>query len=108
MDEWESMAAFLADPANHGGAETERFDTHTATVVVAGEHAWELRRPVDYGWLDYGTRARRRNCGEHEIEVNSTAAPGLYLGLAGIVPERDGWRLTGLVRTFRRRSSRWC
>jgi len=96
MGEWESMAAFLADRANHGGAETERFDTHTATVVVVGEHAWKLRRPVDYGWLDYGTRARRRHCAEHEIEVNSTAAQGLYLCLAGIAPERDGWRLTGL------------
>ena len=97
MSDWGSMAAFLADPATHGGAETQRIDTHTAAVVVAGDRAWKLRRPVDYGWLDYSTRARRRHCAEREIALNSAPAPGLYLGLGGILPTRDGggdrWRL---------------
>jgi aminoglycoside phosphotransferase family enzyme/predicted kinase len=92
---WESMAAFLADPATHGGAGTQRIDTHTAAVVVAGDRAWKLRRPVNYGWLDYGTLARRRECAEREIALNSPTAPGLYLGLAGIVPDGGGWRLVG-------------
>jgi aminoglycoside phosphotransferase family enzyme/predicted kinase len=87
------MAAFLADPASHGGAETQRIDTHTAAVVMAGERAWKLRRPVDYGWMDYSTRERRRECAEREIALNSATAPGLYLGLGGILPDGDGWRL---------------
>jgi hypothetical protein len=62
MSDWDAMAAFLADPASHGGAETQRIGTHTAVVVLAGDRAWKLRRPVDYGWLDYATRARRRQC----------------------------------------------
>ena len=77
MRDFESMAAFLADPATHGGAGTQRIDTHTAAVVVAGDRAWKLRRPVDYGWLDYSTRARRRYCAEREITLNSGTAPGL-------------------------------
>ena len=93
MSDWGSMAAFLADPATHGGAETQRIDTHTAVVVVAGDRAWKLRRPVDYGWLDYSTRARRRHCAEREIALNSGPAPGLYLGLGGILREGEGWRL---------------
>jgi aminoglycoside phosphotransferase family enzyme/predicted kinase len=95
MSDWAEMAAFLADPATHGGAETRRIDTHTAAVVVAGERAWKLRRPVDYGWLDYSTRARRRHCAEREIALNSGPAPGLYLGLGGIQGEGDSWRLLG-------------
>jgi aminoglycoside phosphotransferase family enzyme/predicted kinase len=91
--DWEMMAAFLADPATHGGAETHRIDTHTAAVVVAGDRAWKLRRPVDYGWLDYATRARRRECAEREIALNAPTAPGLYLGLGGIVPDGGCWRL---------------
>lgn len=93
MTDWDQMAAFLADPATHGGVETQRFDTHTAAVVVAGERAWKLRRPVDYSWLDYATRARRRECAEREIVLNSVTAPKLYIGLGGIVPDGDGWRL---------------
>ena len=93
MGNWEGMAAFLADPATHGGAETQRIDTHTAAVVMAGDRAWKLRRPADYGWLDYATRERRRVCAEREIALNSATAPGLYLGLGGILPDGDGWRL---------------
>ncbi|MGR3717945.1 MAG: bifunctional aminoglycoside phosphotransferase/ATP-binding protein [Thermohalobaculum sp.] len=93
MRDFESMAAFLADPATHGGAGTQRIDTHTAAVVVAGDRAWKLRRPVDYGWLDYATRARRRDCAGREIALNSGTAPGLYLGLGGILREGDGWQL---------------
>jgi len=93
MRDWDAMAAFLADPASHGGAATRRIDTHTAAVVVAGDRAWKLRRPVDYGWLDYATRARRRHCAEREIALNSGPAPGLYLGLGGILRAGKGWRL---------------
>jgi aminoglycoside phosphotransferase family enzyme/predicted kinase len=87
------MAEFLASPATHGGAEVRRIDTHTAAVIVAGDRAWKLRRPVDYGWLDYATRARRQECAEREIALNSSTAPGLYLGIGGITATRDGWRL---------------
>ncbi|MHA1529813.1 MAG: bifunctional aminoglycoside phosphotransferase/ATP-binding protein [Alphaproteobacteria bacterium] len=93
MRDWDEMAAFLADPATHGEAETQRIDTHTAAVVVVGERAWKLRRPVDYGWLDYATRARRRHCAEREIALNSGPAPGLYLGLGGVLRAGKGWRL---------------
>jgi aminoglycoside phosphotransferase family enzyme/predicted kinase len=94
MADWDAMATFLADPATHGGAATQRIDTHTAAVVMAGNRAWKLRRLVDYGWLDYSTRTRRRHCAEREVALNSHAAPGLYLGLCGILPESGGWRLT--------------
>ncbi|MCL5777254.1 AAA family ATPase [Limibaculum sp. FT325] len=82
--EFERFAAFLADPATHGGTRPERIDTHTAAVFLAGERAFKLRRPVDYGFLDYSTRARRRASALREIAENSRTAPGLYLGLAGI------------------------
>ena len=84
MTAFDRIAAFLADPATHGGTRTRRIDTHTAVVVLAGDRAWKLRRPVDYGWLDYGSRERRHLCAEREIQLNAQAAPGLYLGLGGI------------------------
>ncbi|HUF88311.1 MAG TPA: AAA family ATPase [Thermohalobaculum sp.] len=91
--DFDSMAGFLADPATHGGAETRRIDTHTAAVILAGERVWKLRRPVDYGWLDYATRARRRLSAAREIAWNKGSAPGLYIGLGGLVADGTGWRL---------------
>ena len=93
LTDFERMAAFLAEPATHGGAETARIDTHTAAVVLAGKQAWKLRRPVDYGWLDYATLERRRGFAQAEIDLNAPTAPGLYLGLGGLLPQGGGWRL---------------
>lgn len=84
------MAAAL-DRFLGGGA--ERIDTHTAAVLMAGDRALKLRRPVNYGWLDYSTRARRRAAARREIASNNLTAPGLCEGLAGLVPDGDGWRM---------------
>ncbi len=92
-DEWAAMAAWLAEPSHHGARDGRRIDTHTAMIALVGERAWKLRRPVDYGWLDYGTRARRLQCAELEISLNGPTAPGLYIGLGGIAPDGDGFRL---------------
>jgi len=83
MPDWDEAAAFLADPATHG-AEPVVIETHTARVVLAGDRVWKLRRPVDYGWLDYSSRSRRRIMAEREIAWNGPTAPGLYLGLGGV------------------------
>ncbi|MBK0399908.1 AAA family ATPase [Limibaculum sp. M0105] len=83
-DDFARFTALLADPATHDGASVARIDTHTAAVFLAGDRAFKLRRPVDYGFLDYSTRARRRASAEREIAENARSAPGLYLGLAGI------------------------
>ncbi len=81
---WQRLAERLADPASHGGAATEVIDTHTALVVLAGARVYKMRRPVDYGWLDYATPARRRAMAEAEVAINAPHAPGLYLGVGGI------------------------
>jgi aminoglycoside phosphotransferase family enzyme len=93
LSEFERMAEYLASSAAHGGAEVQRIDTHTAVVVLAADRAWKLRRPVDYGWLDYSTRDRRRHCAQSEVTLNSVTAPGLYLGIGGLLLEGGGWRL---------------
>ncbi|MGF1503364.1 MAG: AAA family ATPase [Paracoccaceae bacterium] len=88
---WDDVAAWLAEPGALSAGETaaahvrpEIVETHTARVFLTPEAAWKLRLPVDYGWLDYGTRARRRAAAEREVTRNAPAAPGLYLGLAGV------------------------
>ena len=88
--DWESAARFLAEAAFDAAPEV--IETHTARVHLAGARVWKLRRPVDYGWLDYATRARRREMAEREIALNAPAAPGLYLGLGGVA---TGPRLIG-------------
>ncbi|MBK3737231.1 AAA family ATPase [Azospirillum brasilense] len=85
-----SVAAFLADPASHGGAAVERVETHAAMVFLAGDRAYKLKRAVRYPYLDYSTAERRRAACLEELRLNRRTAPSLYLGLESVVRRADG------------------
>lgn len=75
------VTAFLGDPRTHGGAAVERIDTHAASVFLAGDRAWKIKRPVRLPYLDFSTRPRRWAALRAELRLNAATAPGLYLGL---------------------------
>ncbi|CAO3378712.1 bifunctional aminoglycoside phosphotransferase/ATP-binding protein [Azospirillum argentinense] len=83
-------AAFLADPASHGGAAVERVETHAAIVFLTGDRAYKLKRAVRYPYLDYSTAERRRAACVEELRLNRRTAPSLYLGLESVVRRPDG------------------
>ncbi|MCW2247329.1 aminoglycoside phosphotransferase family enzyme/predicted kinase [Azospirillum fermentarium] len=83
------VPAFLGDPRTHGGAAVERIDTHAASVFLAGDRAWKIKRPVRLPYLDFSTRARRWAALRTELALNASTAPGLYLGLWAVA-WRDG------------------
>ncbi len=91
---FDELAAWLAADAPQGGP-VQRIDTHTAAIFLSRDRALKLRRPVDYGWLDYATPAKRLAAARREVAQNDLTAPGLTLGLAGLVREAGGFRLTG-------------
>jgi aminoglycoside phosphotransferase family enzyme/predicted kinase len=73
--------------ARHG--EVPLIETHISWVLLAGDHAYKLKKPVRFGFLDFSTLAlRRRFCAE-EVRLNRRLAPDLYLG---VVPVRAGAR----------------
>lgn len=88
--------ALLADPATHGGCAVERFDTHGASVFLAGDRAYKLKRAVKFPFLDFSTLERRGTACRAEVALNRRTAPGLYLGLGAVVAEPGGaLRLVG-------------
>ncbi|AWJ86208.1 hypothetical protein TSH58p_22000 (plasmid) [Azospirillum sp. TSH58] len=90
QDPTQTVAAFLADPASHGGAAVERVETHAAIVFLAGDRACKLKRAVRYPYLDYSTVERRRAACVEELRLNRRTAPSLYLGLDSVVRRPDG------------------
>jgi aminoglycoside phosphotransferase family enzyme/predicted kinase len=71
----------LRDPSRypHPVAQVELLETHISWVLLAGEFAYKLKKPVTLPFLDYGTVARRRICCEAELRLNRRYAPDLYL-----------------------------
>ncbi|HEX8988127.1 MAG TPA: AAA family ATPase [Rhodocyclaceae bacterium] len=59
----------------------ELMETHTSWVVLAGDRAYKIKKPITLPFLDYGTLAKRRAACMAELRYNRRFAPELYLGL---------------------------
>lgn len=66
------------------GLGAELVETHISWVLLAGEFAYKLKKPLRLPFVDYSTPARRRAFCEEEVRVNRRLASGLYLGVARI------------------------
>src|SRR3977135_1234731 len=86
----EEVLALLSDPATHGGEPVRRIDTHAASVFLAGERAYKVKRAVKFPFLDYTTPDKRKAACEAEMKVNRPFAPGLYLRSVAITRQADG------------------
>jgi len=80
----------LADWLAEALGARERIDTHAASVFLAPERAYKLKRPVSLGYLDFSTVEQRRAALARELELNAEQAPALYLRLSVITREPDG------------------
>ncbi|UBU08984.1 hypothetical protein [Nonomuraea gerenzanensis] len=59
--------------------------THAAMVVLSGERAYKLKKPVHLGFLNCTTvRARLAAC-RREVELNRRLAPDVYEGVADVL-----------------------
>lgn len=62
--------------------------THISHVLLAGPHAYKIKKPMDFGFLNFTDRDQRRFFCNEEIRLNRRLAPDLYLGVVGL--DADG------------------
>jgi aminoglycoside phosphotransferase family enzyme/predicted kinase len=68
-------AAFYPHPVDT----IEYIQTHISSVFLTGDYAYKLKKPVDFGFLDFSTPELRRRFCEAEVELNRRLAPAVYL-----------------------------
>ena len=86
----EEAFSLLGDPATHDAEPVRRIDTHAASVFLAGERAYKVKRAVKFDFLDYSSIAKRKAACDAEMEVNRPYAPGIYLRAVAITRKVDG------------------
>ena len=59
-------------------------ETHIGVVILLGDRAYKIKKPVRTGFLDFTTPARRRAALQRELELNRRLAPDVYLGLSEV------------------------
>ncbi len=70
--------------ANHGGESPRLIETHISWVLLAGERAYKIKKPLDLGFLDFSTLEKRRFFCEEELRLNRRLAPDYYLAVEPI------------------------
>jgi uncharacterized protein len=76
----------LIDKGNFGHATTsiELVETHISWVLLTGEYAYKIKKPVNLGFLNFSTLAARHKFCLIELELNRRFAPELYLDVVSI------------------------
>ena len=70
----------------------EVIETHISIILLTGSYAYKFKKPVNFGFLDFSTLARRKHFCEEELRLNRRLAPELYLD---VMPVSAGPKLGG-------------
>ena len=56
----EDLLSFLEDPASypHHPESVEIIQTHASYIAIAGPYVYKVKKPVDFGFLNFSTRPR--------------------------------------------------
>ena len=102
---WPPLIQGLLDPSLYPChvERVELLQTHGAWVLLAGDSAFKIKKPVQFDFMDFSTLALRRAACEAELRVNRRFASDhpdrqIYLGVRPIVgtPEAPRWGRPGL------------
>jgi aminoglycoside phosphotransferase family enzyme/predicted kinase len=73
----------------------ELVETHMSWVVLTGEYAYKLKKPVRFAFVDATTLAARRRLCELELVLNRRFAPDLYLDVVSLRETAGVLRFSG-------------
>ncbi|HPK53999.1 MAG TPA: AAA family ATPase [Smithellaceae bacterium] len=68
----------------------ELVQTHISYVFIAGDIVYKIKKPVDFGFLDFTDIAKRKFYCEEELRLNKRLAPSIYLDIAPITEDAAG------------------
>ncbi len=70
--------------------EIKMLQTHISFVFLTGEYVYKIKKPVDFGFLDFTTLEKRKFYCHEEMRVNKALAGDIYLGVVPIVETEEG------------------
>lgn len=62
----------------------ELVQTHVSYIFLTDRFAYKVKKPVDFGFLNFSTLDRRRFYCNEEVRLNRRLCPAIYLGVAEV------------------------
>ena len=95
MAEFPPLIQAMLDPTfyPHNPKEVEMIQTHISYIFLTGELVYKVKKPVDFGFLDFTTLEKRRYYCQEEVRLNRRFSPDIYLETVPISVDGDVLRL---------------
>ena len=78
----------------HPTDDLQLHETHISWVILAGAHAYKVKKPVALGFLDFSDVERRATACDDEVRLNRRLCPDVYLGVVWLA-DRGGELFVG-------------
>ncbi|MBC7191666.1 bifunctional aminoglycoside phosphotransferase/ATP-binding protein [Marinobacter sp.] len=85
---------------DHPVREFRVLETHISTVILTGDYAYKIKKPMDFGFLDFSTLERRYRFCQEELRLNQRLASKLYLNVVPITGTPEAPELNGSGEPF--------
>jgi aminoglycoside phosphotransferase family enzyme/predicted kinase len=82
----EQLLAFLLDRRSysHHPRSVHLIQTHASYVFLTAPYVYKVKKPVNFGFLDFSTLEKRRYFSERELSLNRRLSPAVHLGVVPI------------------------
>jgi aminoglycoside phosphotransferase family enzyme len=92
-----ALLEFLRDPASypHRPRELRELHTHASLLFLVPPLVYKIKKPVNFGFLDFSSLEKRHHYCQREVELNSRLAPGVYLGVVPLTRQADAYAFAG-------------
>ena len=70
-------------------------ETHISWVILCGDFAYKIKKPVNFGFLDFSTLQQREHFCREELRLNRRFSPELYLDVIPVTGGDDGLMMGG-------------
>jgi aminoglycoside phosphotransferase family enzyme/predicted kinase len=88
-------ALLLPDAYPHAAKQIELRQTHISYVFIVDDVVYKLKKPLDFGFLDYSTLEKRKHFCEQEVILNRRMCEETYLDVVPIVSSGNAIKLGG-------------
>ena len=92
----------LSNPAcyDHPAGPVRHLETHISHILLSGEYAYKIKKPLNLGFLDFSSLDKRLFACEEEVRLNRRLAPDIYLDVVSLTGSPDAPHINGAGMAF--------
>jgi len=94
---FEQLVAEMSRPQfyPHQPPSIEVIQTHISVIFIAGESVYKIKKPLNFGFLDFTTLEKRRHYCHREVALNSRFSENIYRGVVSVYLNDGAFALEG-------------